>query len=48
MLDKAEQSIVHVRINLAKLRNLKTSLMQDLLTGKVRVTPLMENMEAKQ
>ncbi|MBF0353203.1 MAG: restriction endonuclease subunit S [SAR324 cluster bacterium] len=31
--------------NLKKLRSLKTALMQDLLTGKVRVTPLMENME---
>jgi hypothetical protein len=25
-----------------KLRSLKTALMQDLLTGKVRVTPLLE------
>jgi len=30
---------------LSKLRSLKTALMQDLLTGKKRVTPLMENME---
>jgi type I restriction enzyme S subunit len=30
-----------------KLRSLKTALMQDLLTGKVRVTPLLENMETK-
>jgi len=30
---------------LSKLRSLKTALMQDLLTGKVRVTPLLENME---
>jgi type I restriction enzyme S subunit len=29
---------------LSKLRSLKTALMQDLLTGKVRVTPLIENM----
>jgi type I restriction enzyme S subunit len=28
-----------------KLRSLKTALMQDLLTGKKRVTPLMKNME---
>lgn len=28
--------------NLEKLRHLKTALMQDLLTGKVRVTPLLE------
>lgn len=30
---------------LAKLRSLKTALMQDLLTGKVRVTPLLEKTE---
>ena len=28
-----------------KLRSLKTALMQDLLTGKKRVTPLIENIE---
>jgi type I restriction enzyme S subunit len=28
-----------------KLRFLKTALMQDLLTGKIRVTPLLEKME---
>ena len=27
---------------LNKLRSIKTALMQDLLTGKVRVTPLLE------
>jgi type I restriction enzyme, S subunit len=32
--------------SLTKLRSLKTALMQDLLTGKKRVTPLLENMEA--
>jgi len=30
---------------LSKLRSLKTALMQDLLTGKVRVTPLLEKVE---
>jgi type I restriction enzyme S subunit len=30
---------------LSKLRSLKTALMQDLLTGKKQVTPLLENME---
>ena len=30
---------------LCKLRSLKTALMQDLLTGKVRVTPLLDDME---
>ena len=34
------------RHNFKKLRSLKTALMQDLLTGKVRVTPLLEKMEA--
>jgi len=38
-LDDAKQ-------NHAKLRSLKNALMQDLLTGKVRVTPLLEKMEA--
>jgi type I restriction enzyme S subunit len=32
---------------LNKLRSLKTALMQDLLTGRVRVTPLLNNMEVK-
>ena len=31
--------------NLAKLRSLKTALMQDLLTGKVSVTPLQTEEE---
>lgn len=30
---------------LTKLRSLKTALMQDLLTGRVRVTPLLEETE---
>lgn len=33
-------------IHLSKLRSLKTALMQDLLTGKVRVTPLLEQADA--
>ena len=32
--------------NLAKLHSLKTALMQDLLTGKKRVTPLLNDKEA--
>jgi type I restriction enzyme S subunit len=32
-------------IQCSKLRSLKTALMQDLLTGKVRVTPLLDNEE---
>jgi len=31
--------------HLIKLKRLKNAMMQDLLTGKKRVTPLMENME---
>jgi type I restriction enzyme S subunit len=31
--------------NLSKLRSLKTALMQDLLTGRVRVTPLLNDTE---
>lgn len=33
-------------VSLDKLRHLKTALMQDLLTGKVRVTPLLQPAEA--
>jgi len=36
----------HTLASFAKLCSLKNALMQDLLTGKVRVTPLMKNMEA--
>lgn len=34
------------KLRFSKLRSLKTALMQDLLTGKVRVTPLLEKKEA--
>jgi len=37
-----DETIEHWLTALAKLRSLKTGLMQDLLTGKVRVTPLLE------
>jgi len=42
ILRSAEDTISGHRSALDKLRSLKTGLMQDLLTGKVRVTPLLE------
>jgi type I restriction enzyme, S subunit len=42
LLEKADDKIQQYEKNLNKLRSLKTGLMQDLLTGKVRVTPLLE------
>jgi type I restriction enzyme S subunit len=42
VLRKAAECIDHYRAELDKLRSLKTALMQDLLTGKVRVTPLLQ------
>lgn len=38
-------TMVDYKANLEKLRSLKTALMQDLLTGKVRVTPLLQQAE---
>jgi type I restriction enzyme, S subunit len=38
MIDQTENQF-------CKLRSLKTALMQDLLTGKVRVAPLLKKME---
>lgn len=40
-LDAVENSIVKIRDELTKLNSIKTALMQDLLTGKVRVDALM-------
>jgi len=40
-----ERSLECGQGELKKLRSLKTALMQDLLTGKVRVTPLLEKQE---
>lgn len=40
-----DQTIEIYRAKLAKLRLTKTALMQDLLTGKVRVTPLLQQAE---
>lgn len=45
ILQKQAATMTDLDHNLVKLRSLKTALMQDLLTGKVRVTPLLENME---
>ena len=41
MLDAEDRLLTRLRANLSKLRSLKTALMQDLLTGEVRVTPLL-------
>jgi len=40
-----EETIKIYQAELKKFNSLKIALMQDLLTGKVRVTPLMDNME---
>ncbi|WP_026441394.1 restriction endonuclease subunit S [Pseudacidobacterium ailaaui] len=41
-LDSAEAAIRQSRLELHKLGDIKTALMQDLLTGRKRVTPLLE------
>lgn len=46
ILDKQQLLIDDAQNRAEKLRSLKTALMQDLLTGKVRVTPLLEQAEA--
>lgn len=43
--DELQQAIDLNNKHAKKLRSLKTALMQDLLTGKVRVTPLLDKME---
>ena len=44
----ASDAVIKVFVSqLSKLRLLKTALMQDLLTGKVRVTPLLAEVEAR-
>jgi len=45
ILDKIEETISNYHKQLSKLRSLNTSLMQDLLTGKVRVTELLNEFE---
>jgi type I restriction enzyme S subunit len=42
ILDKSTEKMDEYTRRLAKLRLLKTGLMQDLLTGKKRVTPLLQ------
>jgi type I restriction enzyme S subunit len=45
---RLDQNILYSRVieaHLLKFRSIKTALMQDLLTGKVRVTSLLENIE---
>jgi type I restriction enzyme S subunit len=45
ILEKSSDQIRSSRESLEKLRSLKASLMQDLITGKVRVTPLLKQAE---
>jgi type I restriction enzyme S subunit len=45
ILHSKAEGIRKTRSSLAKLRTLKTALMQDLLTGKKRVTPLLNETE---
>lgn len=45
VLLKSEEDADRTQETLAKLQSLKTALMQDLLTGKVRVTPLLERIK---
>ena len=47
VLKKQIQIIQSAESRLKKLHSLKTALMQDLLTGKVRVTPLIKDTEAQ-
>ena len=43
ILDTNIKTLIDFQSRLQKLHSLKTALMQDLLTGKVRVTPLLKN-----
>jgi type I restriction enzyme S subunit len=43
LIRRVYQQLQFDRVNLEKLKSVKTGLMQDLLTGKKRVTPLLEN-----
>jgi type I restriction enzyme S subunit len=45
-LDLTDKIILKNKLNLAKLNRIKTGLMQDLLTGKVRVTNLLSQKAA--
>ena len=45
VLRQINTSITKELAILSKLRSLKSGLMQDLLTGRVRITPLLEDME---
>jgi len=44
-IEKMDTAVAEHSVSLEKLRHLKTALMQDLLTGKVRVTPLLQHAE---
>ena len=45
LYDRMDSCQEHTEQSLLKLRSLKTALMQDLLTGRVRVTPLLNDAE---
>lgn len=45
LIKEAEETLEVSRLNLEKLRSIKTGLMQDLLTGKKRVTTLLSDKE---
>jgi type I restriction enzyme S subunit len=45
-LREIDRELESERASNIKLQSLKTALMQDLLTGKVRVTPLLQQAEA--
>jgi type I restriction enzyme S subunit len=47
-LDEADRKILGIRNELAKLRSLRAALGDDLLTGRVRVTPLLADAAAPQ
>jgi type I restriction enzyme S subunit len=46
ILDHQQSAIDIMQDQARKLRQLRTALMQDLLTGKIRVTPLLQPAEA--
>jgi type I restriction enzyme S subunit len=46
LLEENQKNLNQLMSNVKKLRSLKTALMQDLLTGKKRVTDLLNDTEA--
>ncbi|TVQ18432.1 MAG: restriction endonuclease subunit S, partial [Bacteroidetes bacterium] len=45
-LNKLENTIIEEQVNLEKYKSIKPGLMQDLLSGKVRVNHLIKEREA--